>query len=284
MIEKSLVYIEENLARHLSFKDVAREAGCSPYHFHRIFHGLTGMTADMYIRGRKLTRAAEKIVLTRESILSIALDVGYDSHEAFTRAFKKQFEASPSMVRKRGAVPLSGRVVRMETGSGIPGKGGKKVMEPKIVYLEPFKVVGIEKETTLKNNTIPQMWVEFNPRAREVSHQKTPFACYGICEYKDLDEFTDETPFNVLVSIEVTAFDEIPPGMVSREMPAQKYAVFTHRGPVSDLGKTYDEIYKRWFPGSDFVFAEKDDFERYDHRFKHDDPEHSELDIFIPVE
>ncbi|MBN2726662.1 AraC family transcriptional regulator [Candidatus Mcinerneyibacteriota bacterium] len=284
MIERSLLFIEENLSLTLSYKDVAREAGCSPYHFHRIFHGLTGMTADMYIRGRRLTTAAEKIVGTSESILSIALDVGYDSHEAFTRAFKKQFESSPSMVRKRGVVPLSGRVARMETGPGIPEKGGQKMMEPKIVYMEPFKVVGIEKETTLKNNTIPQMWADFNPRAREVSHQKTPSVCYGICEYKDLDEFTDETPFNVLVSVEVTEFDHIPHGMVSREMPAQKYAVFTHKGPVATLGETYDEIYKRWFPRSDFVFAEKDDFERYDHRFRHDDPEHSELDIYIPVE
>lgn len=284
MIEQSLFFIEENLDRPLSFKDVAREVGCSPYHFHRIFHGLTGMTADMYIRGRKLTTAAEKIVRTKESILSIALDVGYDSHEAFTRAFRKQFEFSPSMVRKKGTVPLSGQVARLEAGQGISEQGGKKVLEPKIVFMESFKVVGIEKETTLQNNRIPQMWAEFNARICEVSHQKTPFACYGICEYKDLDEFTDETPFNVLVSVEVTEFDHIPSGMVSREIPAQKYAVFTHKGPVSTLGETYDEIYKRWFPKSDFVFAEKDDFERYDHRFKHDDPEHSELDIYIPIE
>src|SRR6185437_5625321 len=86
---------------------VASMSGVSRYHISRIFAVATGRSVMRYIRGRRLTEAAR--VLASEApraadILSVALDYGYGSHEAFTRAFRDQFGVTPEAVRAERAL------------------------------------------------------------------------------------------------------------------------------------------------------------------------------------
>ena len=99
--------IQQNLDRELPLEELARESYFSEYHFHRIFRAVVGEPLMEYIRRLRLERAASHLKHTRNSITHIAFDAGYQTHEAFTRAFKAAFGCSPSSFRSsNGATVL----------------------------------------------------------------------------------------------------------------------------------------------------------------------------------
>ena len=91
-------YIENNLDNKIEYSSVARAACCSEFHFSRMFSSLTGISLSEYIRRRRLTKAAFDIQTSNEKIIDIALKYGYDSSDAFTRAFKKLHGVTPNAV------------------------------------------------------------------------------------------------------------------------------------------------------------------------------------------
>jgi AraC family transcriptional regulator len=93
------VHIQRHLDGPLALDDLAGLAGFSPFHFHRVFRGMTGESVQAHIRRLRLERAAQRLKHGGRSILEIALEAGYDSHEAFTRAFKAATSLAPSSYR-----------------------------------------------------------------------------------------------------------------------------------------------------------------------------------------
>ena len=89
----------------LTLQILARKFGYSEYHFSRRFKELSGMRFRDYLRYRKLAFALKRIRDTKDGILQIALDYGFSSNEAFTRAFKKIYGLTPSAYR-RSPVPV----------------------------------------------------------------------------------------------------------------------------------------------------------------------------------
>ena len=88
-------YMEENLGRSLTLKELAGVAGYSPWHTTRVFKEATGKTPFEYLRGLRLTKAALVLRDHDTKIIDVALDYEFDSHEGFTRAFSKEFGVSP---------------------------------------------------------------------------------------------------------------------------------------------------------------------------------------------
>jgi AraC family transcriptional regulator len=93
------LYIQEHLDEELSLDRLARVAHFSPYHFHRLFRALVGENLNEYVRRLRLESAAVALKITEKTILQIALDAGYGTHEAFTRAFRQMFGVSPTEFR-----------------------------------------------------------------------------------------------------------------------------------------------------------------------------------------
>lgn len=83
----------------ISVEEVARNAGFSIDYFNRIFLSHTGFTVTAYIHYIRLKQAAFLLRTTDKSVLDIALQIGYDSHEGFTKAFKKKYGLTPSEYR-----------------------------------------------------------------------------------------------------------------------------------------------------------------------------------------
>ncbi|MCD4785990.1 MAG: GyrI-like domain-containing protein [Candidatus Eremiobacteraeota bacterium] len=160
-------------------------------------------------------------------------------------------------------------------------------MKPKIVTKESFKVIGMERKFTLNNNTIPQLWDDFMPRFHEIKNKVNPDVAYGICESGDVDvtieNMSKDTEFNEVVCFEVSNFDDVPDGMVTRTIPAHKYAMFTHKGELSNLSHTYDYIFGEWLTKSGYDIADNFDFELYDERFNLKDQKNSEIDVYLPI-
>ena len=100
LISKAVEYAKTHCRDDISIGDVADHAGFSLDYFNRIFLAHTGFTVMAYINYIRLKKAAVSLRSTDKSVLDIALDTGYDSHEGFTRAFTKRYGVSPSDYRK----------------------------------------------------------------------------------------------------------------------------------------------------------------------------------------
>jgi AraC family transcriptional regulator len=100
-VGKALWYIEIQLSGELTLDDIARASGMSRFAISRLFAIATGWSVMRYVRARRLTRAAQTLVEHAPGILTVALDAGYGSHEAFTRAFADGFGLTPERLRDR---------------------------------------------------------------------------------------------------------------------------------------------------------------------------------------
>ena len=92
---KALWYIESHLTGDLSLEAIAGIIGVSRFHLSRAFGVSTGCPLAVYVRTRRLSEAAKTLARGAPDILAIALDSGYGSHEAFTRAFRQQIGLTP---------------------------------------------------------------------------------------------------------------------------------------------------------------------------------------------
>jgi AraC-like DNA-binding protein len=99
-IRESLDYIEQNLAGELKLEDLAGTVYLSKYHYHRLFHRLTGESVKQYINKRRMAEAASDLMQTDIRILDIAIKYQYGSQEAFTRAFKRLYGMPPAEYRR----------------------------------------------------------------------------------------------------------------------------------------------------------------------------------------
>lgn len=99
-LERAIIYIENHLDEDIKVEDVAKEAGYSYYHLTRQFSAVLGESVGSYIKRRRLADAAKKLLYTDKRILDIAIESGFESAEAFSRAFKLLYKVSPITYRK----------------------------------------------------------------------------------------------------------------------------------------------------------------------------------------
>jgi AraC family transcriptional regulator len=101
-IEEVMRYIREHISEPLNRETLASVAGFSVPHFHRVFTAHVGESAASYVRRLRLERAGRKLRMGAVDITQVALAAGYDTHAAFSKAFKQQFGLSPSEFRQLG--------------------------------------------------------------------------------------------------------------------------------------------------------------------------------------
>ena len=151
----------------------------------------------------------------------------------------------------------------------------------KIVQKEAMTIVGMQIRSSLKNNEVPQLWTKFSPRENEIQHVINPSNFWGISF--DYEQKKDDMEFSYIAGKEVTSTEDIPDGMTFIELPNQTYAVFTHKGSLDHLTKTYNYIYGIWLPKSKYKSDESaPELELYDERFQFGLPT-SEMDIYVPI-
>ena len=278
-------FIESNLDRKFTVADVARRACWSPFHFHRTFSAVVGETLMEYVRRRRLTQAANALRAPEAAIIRVALDAGFDSQEAFTRAFRKQFGTTPGRLRKSGAevrrhyrAPLTRETLRQHLARNM----GEIEMDPKYVEMPAFEVAGkCGRFTTEHTEGIPGLWDEF---MRSWTGAGLDYAAtsYGVCWDEGESGTEANAPFTYMAAFGMPAGAGLPADLETRTVPANHYAVFTHVGEIHRIKETYAHIFGTWLPASEWTRADGPDFELYDERFN---PETmgGEVDIYVPV-
>lgn len=99
-VQRMQEYIDDNILRKITLKELAVAAGYSPWYAARLFKEVTGKAPFEYIRTLRLTKAALILRDSNEKIIDVAMDFVFDSHEGFTRAFSKEFGLPPSKYSK----------------------------------------------------------------------------------------------------------------------------------------------------------------------------------------
>ncbi|MGG1552564.1 AraC family transcriptional regulator [Paenibacillus ferrarius] len=290
-IQKTLDYIEAYFTEPLTVEGLASVACFSPFHFHRVFQMMVGEAVMEYVRKRRLARAAYQIAHTDLRLIDIALDNGFQSHENFTRAFKKMFERTPAAYRKQGIRTPDYPRVNVLDRKFNSYLGGIR-MEFQIVTKPAFKLIGYELRTTCKEGQnlrdIPAFWQtymreELGCRIPNRVHTGRPVEI-GICADFNL-ETSDLT---YIIGMEATDFEGVPEGLVCREFPEARYAVFTTPkvapAQFSDsIQSTWKAVYAEWFPHSGYEHAGLAEFELYDERCHADLHTELQMDLYVPV-
>lgn len=148
VLEKAVWYIEWQREAEIGLDDVAAASGVSRFHLARLFQGATGQPVMAYLRGRRLTEAARRLAFSRDDILTVALDAGYGSHEAFTRAFRAQFGLTQDRMRKAVALETLQLVEPHVTDTSLI----VDLAPPRMDRRDRFHVAGLSERFTFANN------------------------------------------------------------------------------------------------------------------------------------
>jgi AraC family transcriptional regulator len=109
-LQRALNYAQRNRGENVRLSNLAAETGQSPFHAHRTLRAVLGETPKQFTLRLRVDRAAAELISSQASILEIAIDCGFESHEAFCRAFRRRFRMSPSAYRKNVRMGPDARV------------------------------------------------------------------------------------------------------------------------------------------------------------------------------
>ncbi|TGW07334.1 AraC family transcriptional regulator, partial [Mesorhizobium sp. M2D.F.Ca.ET.145.01.1.1] len=251
----------------------AHSSGVSRFHVTRAFGAATGRSVMGYMRSRRLTEAARRLAGGAPDILCVALDAGYNSHEAFTRAFRDQFGTTPELVRAQGSTKTLDLVEPILMDHTLL----TSLEPPRFETSRPFLIAGFGERYSCESSAgIPMQWQRFSPYIGNIPGE-VPGVFYGVCLNGD-----DAGNFDYVVGVEVSDFSDLPKEFYRVHVPARKYAVFTHREHISTIRRTINTIWNSWLPASGHEIADVPEFERYGPEFDARTG-NGGLEIWVPV-
>ncbi len=101
LINKTEDYIEHNLDKKITLKELAENGHLSEYHFHRLFRKFSSETLNQFITRVKMERSGIFLAVNQDiTITEIAYRYGYCDASSYCKAFRKHFGVSPTEFRK----------------------------------------------------------------------------------------------------------------------------------------------------------------------------------------
>lgn len=236
-------YIQEHLDEPLSLETLAAVACFSPYHFHRIFKGMTGESVKAYLRRLKLERAASQLKLTDRRVGDIAFEAAYENIESFSRAFSRLFQRSPLAFRKARKTAIARKL--------------EVLPPPEVTLLDhPAQTVAYVRHQG-PYHKVERAWHQLMDWVEKTKGLGLSQPMFGL-PYDD----PEVTPAKKL---RYDACVALPQSMVAertpvggrspvfvQRVPGGTYACLLHRGPYRTIERTYLALMAGWLPGSGF--------------------------------
>ncbi len=287
-LQRAIDYMEEHLMEEINYEDVAESVHISSYEFHRAFSFLAGMTANTYIRNRRLSLAGKEIMETDAKITDIALKYGYDTPESFTKAFTRFHGVAPRYAREESAKLTLFNPLAIK----ITVEGGKS-MDYRIVQTKEQKFIAVVKKFPNEiindddNHDVSDFWGECHAKNLvEPLRKLRPEGkkdLYGLCTPAKEDEGTFAYGIGVLMDEETTEFDLAEmekAGYNIWDVKPGTYVVFDCMGEDGDcITETWSKFYKEFLPQMGYEADEKTDYEIYFERGR----EGLFCELWIPV-
>lgn len=213
-LEHAIIYIEDHLTEPFSVVEAARYAGYSYYHLTRQFSAVLGESIGSYVRKRRLANAAKDLIYSDERILDIALKWGFESSEAFSRAFKSLYMMNPAAYRRNRLDLFIGKKPMLDE-ERLSHLAENLTVQPVLTTLPDIKVAGLRGQTTLRDNVLPGLWAEFNSISHKIPDAIPGGRGFGICEAcsegNTLLNMNEDVNFSEIAGIEVSSLEHIKP-------------------------------------------------------------------------
>ncbi len=273
-LNRAINYMEENMTDTIDLDMVAKIAGCSTYHFQRMFTYMAELPLSEYIRRRKMSLAAVDLQEQENKVIDIGLKYGYDSPTAFNRAFKSIHGMAPSKVREKGVILKAYPPISFK----ISIKGDCE-MNYRIEKKEAFRVVGIsmplEKEIEKNFAIVPQMWQKAatdGTVGRLASLMDgVPMGLLGVSACNAEEEWK--------YYIAVTSQKPLKNDFEEYMIPASTWAIFSGEGKNTTIQELEKRIVTEWLPTSGYEYGNAADIEVY----LNADPENAKYEVWIPI-
>jgi AraC family transcriptional regulator len=242
-IDRVIDFIGKHLDEELELDELCRIACFSKYHFHRLFTAYTGLPLMNYIKWLRLKRAAHQLIVHKEeTIINIALDAGFESHESFSRAFKQVCGQSPSKFRQKanwGSFENPPQAIHIK---------GEKIMTITIKELPAKRVAVMEHhgDPMRLSDTLDKLitWAKSQP----INLKPKAGEAFGFGYHDPREVKPEEFCFDLALSVpqDFKLNDQV----IERTLPAGRYAVTMHKGPRNNIGDTIYSIHHDWLPQS----------------------------------
>ncbi|MBS4537686.1 AraC family transcriptional regulator [Clostridium sp. D2Q-11] len=277
-LQRAIDYMEENILEPITYEDVAKHVYMSNYHFHRTFSLVTNITANKYIRNRRLSMAGQELSISDAKVIDIALKYGYDSPESFTKAFTRFHGISPNKARNAGTELKSFNPLIIK----IKLEGGT-VMDYRIEEREPFKLLAKVRKFKNEiiseegNTDIPDFWKESSENGvfNVLKQKASNYDVYGVCAPIS----KESTHFDYGIGMEYSG-DTVPEGYKIWEVKPTLWAVFKCIGKDPEcIGEIWERIFSEFLPSSEYSMLDDTDFELYSENLG----ENVFCEIWIPV-
>ena len=276
-MNKAVEYLEANITEKLDIEKVAKIALSSTFHFQRMYHMITGITVAEYQRRRRLTLAAQDII-SGKKIIDVAYRYGYETPEAFTKAFGKMHGVSPSAAREPGVTLKA--YPKLSFHISIKGE---KDMNYKIVDKCSFEVIGKETRITMVDGEnfqqVPKFWADCmaDGSCDWIQSRAGKLGTLGVC--KDFGKYNEA--FNYMIAVEKTN-ETLPKGYISTTIPAATWAVFESVGALPKaIQDTTRRIFSEWMPSTGYQHACAPELEIYPEG--DNNSEDYRCEIWIPI-
>ncbi len=286
-VMRVLLYIQQHLDEALSLETLAEVANVSPFYFHRLFKGMVGEPVLEHVRRLRLERAAYQLKSTEKPISHIAFDAGYETHEAFSRAFRAAFQQTPSAYRKEHRfVPKAyapSDIHYSENGwieVFTPQKEGR-IMDVKIIERTETKIASVRHIGPYEN--CHAAWETLCGWAGPAGLLAKGPQFFGL-SYDD-PEVTPAENLRYDACITLGDADVEPgPGVDIQTIPAGIYASYLHRGSLEGLNDTYIALMRDWLPTSGYETKDAPSLEIYHTKPDETPPDQMVVEIQIPLE
>ena len=269
-LDRVAAYIEAHLAENFDLMTLADVAHLSPYHFHRIYHAISGETVAATVKRLRLHRAAGYLVQTSMSIAQIAKHTGHGSVQAFTRVFKTEYGLPPAHYREVGSH------TRFQTTTNL------ECLNHEVRLLEVKPMVGVSSP---HGGSYLMIGRAFNKLYRWAQARDTLKHITGVVGIYDDDPFA--IPEKQLRSRACLMFEtnvKLEPPFSKVEIQGGLCAVLRHQGPYADMRLAYQWLYGQWLPQSGRQVANAPVFEVYLNHPRDTAPADLLVDIYLPLE
>jgi len=240
---------------------IARRSGWSPFHLHRAFRAMVGETPKQYTQRLRLERAAAALVSTSDAVVDIAMASGFNSHEVFTRAFRRQFGQTPAAYRAAGlghAVPvIRDRHAAIVESSGpciglyhITVESPRRTQMPTLsierreLNPQPFLFVRLKAGRYEISNAIAEGLGKAFPYVMEAG---LPIAGRPTARYLTTGPGLFDMQIGVPLAVAAAGQGDVQSG----ELPGGPIALGVHAGPYDQLSETYAAI-ERWMEANGY--------------------------------
>lgn len=264
--------MEEHICENINYAEVAKSVHMSSYNFHRTFSFIVGMTANEYIRKRRLTLAAKELQTTDLSVIDAAYKYGYESPESFSKAFSRFHGSTPKQAKRKGTKlhlfnPLVIKII-IEGGSILDYRIEHRERQQFIALVKAFPNEIINDDN---DHSIPDFWTECFERnliePMKLLRAEGKRDLYGLCSpVKD-----NESHFNYGIGIMVDENTDIvklerfiKEGYSVWETEPADYAVFKCFGSDGDcLSEAWSKFFKEFVPQTGYAQTDETDYEIY---------------------